>query len=129
MERNQPHPPVILLLEKEKENARGTLLKWLEESGFLTCEALDVFDALEEISDFTVRTRPDVILLNVESSRADFPLVREMVCSSAGDPELPIVAFSENGRSERTDGCFEGNISQLAARLETLIPREISSYN
>ncbi len=32
----------------------------------------DIFDALEELADFTVRSRPDVILLEVGSLADDF---------------------------------------------------------
>ena len=131
MDREQRLMPVIVLMDKETSDERSVVLEWFENSRFLTCEAADVFEALEEISDFTVATRPDVILLDVESCDGDFQLIHDTIEPSPETLDLPILALAPDGEDLKSGipgSCFRGSLGQVAARLDKLIPEPDISH-
>lgn len=121
MKQDTTNQPVIFLCEKKAGNNR--LKKWFEESRFLTSEATDIFQAFEEISDFTVSRSPDVILLEVTSLTEDFFTVREAVQILSGKGNIPIFALSDKGKTINEDGCIEGSFTKLTAELDRVIPK------
>jgi DNA-binding response OmpR family regulator len=111
MEVVRQHPPVILLLgpcETDKID------QWLEHSPYSTSQVTDPFQALEQISDFTIRSRPDVIFLHVDSLADEMVLMQSIVANDKS--EIPIIGFGSRDQSE------EATIDALAARLDQLIP-------
>jgi len=76
---------------------------------------------LEEISDFTMECRPDVVLVDVDSCEEKLPIVRTM----AGVDGLPVLAFA--GQKKRSSGSpgnyFQANLGQMATQLDKLIPQ------
>ncbi len=122
MTHENTHQPVILLLDGSPSADNKFIKRWFERSRFLTCEAADIFDALEEISDFTNFQRPDVVLLEVASIPDDFQVIKRMTQTHPGPSELLIFAFSEGGKVVDDCDCFEGNLAQLEARLNGMIP-------
>lgn len=116
--------PVIVLMDRETSGDRDTVREWFENSRFSTCEAADVFEALEELSDFTTESRPDVVLLEVDSCEDDFQLVHDTIEPSGAD-QMPILALSPKptGLEYRAaNGCFLGSLRQVATHLDKLIP-------
>jgi len=113
----QKHVPVIVLLDKQASSERMQIREWFENSRFATFETTNVFDALEQLSDFTMETRPDVVLLNVDCSENEMSIVENV-------SELPVVAFRNSGSSNsvRTGKYFNSNIGEMASRLNELIP-------
>lgn len=122
MRHETTHQPVILLIDGSSSADNRFIKRWFQKSRFLTCEATDIFQALEEISDFTMPQRPDVILLEVASMTDDFQMVKRMTQTTSGQDELLIFAFSEGGKIVNDRDCFEGNLAQLEAKLNGLIP-------
>lgn len=117
--------PVIVLMDKETSDDRVAVREWFENSRFATCEAADVFEALEGLSDFTTDSRPDVVLLEVESCEEDFQLIQDTIEPSSGVDQMPIFALSSNPanfRSTTDRGCFRGSLGQVAIHLDKLIP-------
>jgi hypothetical protein len=121
MRHENTHQPVILLLDGNPSVDNKFIKRWFQKSRFLTCECDDIFEALEEISDFTVTQRPDVILLEVDSMPDGFQIVKRMTDSVSGQSQM-IFAFSESGRVVNDTDCFEGNLAQLEAELNRVIP-------
>jgi len=118
------HPPVLVLLEKKAIVDHNLLKQWLEVNGFLAWNAEDVFDALEELADFTVRSRPDVILLEVGSLADDFRMIRSIVNDEPeGKSTQAIFALSDGRKSVNHSECYEGDLNQLKARLDRIIPK------
>lgn len=115
------HAPAILLLEGDAQNTNDSVKRWFEESRFATREAADLLDLLEEISDFTVRERPDVFLVEVDCISDDLSAIKEFIQTPDGDVEMPIFAVSGSKCPERDD-CFIGNLEQVADQLEHFIP-------
>lgn len=122
MRHETTHQPVILLIDGSAAADNRFIKRWFQKSRFLTCEATDIFQALEEISDFTMPQRPDVILLEVASMPNDFQVVKRLTQVTLGQNVLPIFAFSEGGKIVDDCDCFEGNLAQLEAKLNSLIP-------
>jgi hypothetical protein len=116
------HQPVILLLDGSPSADNRFIKRWFERSRFLTCEANDIFHAMEEISDFTKHQRPDVVLLEVASMTDDFQIIKRLTQTMAGQNDLLIFALSENGKIVDDKQCFEGDLTQLAAMLDNMIP-------
>ena len=113
--------PVVVMIE-EGENAEGqTAREWMENSRFNTTEAEDMFEALEEMGDFTTGFRPDVILLDVENCRTDLPIIRGTF-ESIHESEVPIMAISGSEESSVDRGAFEGNLEAVVAHLDEIIP-------
>lgn len=109
--------PIILLITREESENCYSLKQWLRKNKFLTREATDVFQVIEEINDFTVRRCPDVILLEVEADEHES--VTEMFHVSSGTTEIQIVAFSKTtgGKNQKL-----ASVSQLKAKFNEVLP-------
>ena len=118
------HPAVILLLDNDSADC-DYIREWFAESRFQTSNAQDVFEAIEAISDFTIRDRPDVVLLPVDSPIADYDLVRELVQTAPGEPDHPIIALSKKKGPAGCADFFGGDFTEVTARLESIIPRSM----
>lgn len=118
--------PVIVMIEADD---RENIHKWFEDSRFHVFDAVNIFDALEAMSDFTVRDQPDVVLLNVDCCDEDLPVIRstyEAVTSHCA-PEVMAVRKTD---SRRLPGkCYEGDLAHVAARLDRMIPTRPQSLN
>ncbi len=62
MEREYTHQSVIILLEVGAAADNRFVKQWFRKSRFVTGETSDIFQALEEISDFTVCRCPDCLV-------------------------------------------------------------------
>lgn len=122
MDAHLKHLPAILLIAKDQ---RGGISEkeWLKQSRFRTWEAMNVFDALEGMTDFTLKNRPDVVVLNVESMPMEFELVLGLLLNgTANESEFPIFVLSGEPRMIRNDDVFEGDFTEIIAQLEELVP-------
>jgi len=84
---------------------------------------MDVFDALNGISDFTLGPRPDVVFVTVDSVTDSFQLLSTLFRQSdEGELEFPIFALS--GCDPEMEDCdvFEGSLAQITAKLEEIVP-------
>ena len=122
MKNGQVHMPVILLLENGTSADSEFIRQWLSDSRFMTCEAFDAFEVLEEISDYTTRDRPDVVILNVESPNNDLHAIREIVKCGSDDPDPAIISMTQSAGAQGADDFYAPNAMQVTARLEKLLP-------
>ena len=113
--------PVILLLGKRRAN-HDEVDRWLAESRYSTCETTNVFQALEEISDFTVSETPDVVYLHADKFEAELAMLENMLTMSSGDLNASVIAFSDQEAQLRSDHNDSG-VGALARQLERLIPQ------
>jgi len=113
---NHQQMPVIVLMDKETSNDQAMIRQWFEESRFSTCEASNVFEALEHLSDFTIGSRPDVVLLDVDCCEDQLPIVREV-------SDLPVVALSGKVNGTKADKYNHASFGQVVSRLNKLIPQ------
>jgi hypothetical protein len=113
------HQPVILLLGKRTN--QDEVDTWLEKSRFSTCEATDVFQVLEQISDFTVDKTPDVVFVHVDRMEAELEMLEKMLRASDGDFHASVIAYSGNESQRLTNHDTLGLVA-LSRQLERLIP-------
>lgn len=119
-------PPVILMIDSANECERISISSWFEASRFSVLDAVDIFSAMEEMSDFTLRDCPDVVLVNVDSYGSDFDALRDVIAAEMGTG-TSVMMLSKDG-SGRSD-CFAGDLQAIAGRLDFLIPEASSTYH
>jgi hypothetical protein len=112
------HLPVILLLGK-RSKSQDEVDAWLAKSRYSTLEAMDVFQALEQVSDFTVRDVPDVVFLHSERLDTELEMLQHMLFSAVGEPCASVIAFPEQDTGTSVDA---GGLGGLALQLDRLIP-------
>jgi len=115
------YTPVVVMIEGGDGTGNQTAREWMENSRFNTTEARDIFEALEEMGDFTTESRPEVILLDVENCKADLPLVKGTF-ESVNQNEVSIMAISEISEASFDRGAFEGNLEAVVAHLDEILP-------
>lgn len=118
---------VILLLDGKSIQGNEFIKEWLDESPFITNESTDFFDLLEDLSDFTMQSRPDVVLFEAKSLKNDYFLLRQMMKSYTEDDEFPILALSDSGNVVNDNFCFEGNFAEVKAQLTKVLPRTLAA--
>jgi hypothetical protein len=108
-------PQTLLLLLEDGALIKGNVRMWLTNSGFVTWEAKDVCHALEEFSDFTVKRRPDVVLLEVPALPECFDTFRSTFEISADGNEFSVLALSNTEPSDESRPYVAGDLNQLKA--------------
>lgn len=108
----------ILLLDGGSAS-RGRVRRWLTDCGFITWEARDVGHAIEEVSDFTVKTRPDVVLLEVPTMPECFDTFRSTFPVPPEGNQLSVLALSKN-ESRRE---IKPYVANSLAQLRTIMSR------
>ncbi|MEO8573491.1 MAG: hypothetical protein ABI481_05950 [Pyrinomonadaceae bacterium] len=119
MKTGTQHHPVILLLGKRLKT-NDEVDSWLAESRYSAHEATDVFQALEDISDFTVRDTPDVVYLHVDRVDSEMAMLERMLATAVGDSCASVIAYPERG--EKGEQTSSDRFVGLARQLDKLIP-------
>src|SRR5919112_648617 len=119
MKTGTAHHPVILLLGKRLKT-NDEVDAWLAESRYSAHEATDVFQALEHISDFTVRETPDVVYLHVERLESEMAMLESMLATTMGDSCASVIAYPD--KEERSGQSGTDRFVGLARQLDKLIP-------
>ncbi len=109
--------PIFLLLNKES-NKNNSLKNWLKEAGFSVSIVSDAVRAMEEISDFTVRLCPEVVLIEALSPLMDFCMIQKVM--SGGEDGFLVFALSEHENLINHRQCFEGNLTHIKAKFSSL---------
>lgn len=114
---------VILLLNR-RSGEYGTIVKnWLEKSRFLSHEAIDIFQAIETISDFTGTYRPEVVLLEVESISEELSMLQQIAACTSGETQIPFMAVSDtNCKFGPVKNYYFGNLKQVEIMLDRIFP-------
>jgi len=89
-----------LLLIDKTTSARNDIQKWLNRNGLVAWFANDVSHAIEELSDFTVHDRPDVVMLEVAFLADSFEALESIFNMSGNEDEITVLGFS----GEQTTG-------------------------
>lgn len=117
--------PTVLLVD-ELGNDCCLMKYWLETNGYNVREAVDVCDALVEMTDMTEGQFPSMILLNSYMSSQDCAWVIESLQEVAQGHDIPIVAFTaqDNKGKKGDDEYFVQieNFDSLKPLMRTLLP-------
>jgi hypothetical protein len=127
MKKKNSHSTVLLLLASQPQPQIASLKRWFREHRFLTCETTDIYQALEDISDFTTASRPDVVLLEISSFVKDFPVIRKLVQPLSGSGDVKIVAINDSGTILDENDCFVGSLKQIKTELGKIIPGHLTA--
>lgn len=120
------HSPVILLLGAHAVENEG-LEEWLANSGYRTWEAEDVFQVLEQVNDFTVRNRPEVVFLHVGETDEEHDLARNLIKAGAGDSGVPVIDLITMSVQQSADDLYD-QITDLACQLDKFIPHDAATH-
>ena len=118
------HSPVIVLLDK-LSGSGNTVDRWLEESRYRTWEASDVFQLLDQVSDYTVRNRPDVVFMHVGSTTAEQDFTRSLI--EAGTCEAGFHVIDLTASTSKNERDLSTTISTLKYQLDQFIPQNNAS--
>ncbi|HEX6123873.1 MAG TPA: hypothetical protein VFZ23_00725 [Pyrinomonadaceae bacterium] len=122
---SRQHAPVILLLGK-RTGKSDYYDEWLAASRYSACEASDVFQALEQLSDFTLPHRPDVVFVHVDSRATDREFMHSLVATT-GEPAVPIIDLTSDEPLDESAEDFEEAMAGLASQLDKFIPQHRSA--
>ncbi|MDQ3130454.1 MAG: hypothetical protein M3Q99_06805 [Acidobacteriota bacterium] len=118
--REKSRQPVILLVGdcgKEYDFIKN----WLESNEFSTRETADVYEVLDEISDFTVRRCPDVFMLQATSQSGDFNEINELVQTFSDCSDILVACVSGEEKSADSKNTSQP-FSKTEANLNALLP-------
>ena len=101
----------LLLLVEPNTSSNSDLCSWLTHKGLRTWRANDVSHAIEELSDFTVRNRPDVVMLEATPISECFNALSANLGVIGGD-DVSVVAMG-SGHSSRPSPYFVTDYAQL----------------
>lgn len=110
------------MVDREDSADGDAAREWVEQSSYNSCEAHDVFEAIEEIADFTMPFRPDVIVLDADCCETEAQnVVHTLEEIHVSQAPIPVLAVSES--SIHTTGGVPHEITpdELPDQLELLI--------
>lgn len=92
---------------------------WFDSSDFNACEAVDIFDAIDAISDFTSPNGPDVVLVRTGSSSQLEQIAKVLDCN--GDfCEIPVAILSDTKDADEKRSYNFGSLGRLKGRLDSV---------
>jgi hypothetical protein len=100
-----------VLLVDRKTSAKDDIQKWLNRNGLVAWFANDVSHAIEELSDYTVHDRPDVVMLEVAFLADSFEALESMFNMSASEDEITVLGFA--GEQSAAGRGFANDLHQL----------------
>ncbi len=116
---NSNTSPVLLVYESNERYDYDSVRQWFSDSRFNSYEASDVFEAIEELSDFTMQHYPDVILLKISAKANEYSMIRQVAIESGlSNFEMPIALLSDIPGSDEKCPFIFGNLNQLKAKLD-----------
>jgi hypothetical protein len=114
--------PVLLVYETNKRYGFDAVQQWFDKSSFNAYEAADVFEAIEELSDYTIQFPPDVILLRINSRAKEYPMIQQLANDARlSSFVLPTALFTDGTEADDSAYIF-GNLGELKAQLDKARP-------
>ena len=121
-------PTVLLIEELDNDYSPKT---WLEDNGYNVREASNVYEAFEEITDFTLEHRPSLILLNSKLPFAERTKTMHYLHEFADEVELPIVGLkpheAKNEKKADDEFVHVENFDLLKPLINSLISNSLSN--
>jgi hypothetical protein len=102
----------VVLLEGDS-SSRDSVRQTLADYGFRTWEANDVCHAFEELSDFTVKARPDAVLLGVTSIDQSFDDLRTAFKLMSEAEDITVLGLCEGRSALPQKPLVAGSVGQL----------------
>ena len=110
------------MVERDDKGDGVAAREWVEQSSYNSCEAHDVFEAIEEMADFTMEFRPDVIVLDADCCEKEAETVMHTLeAIHLSEAPVPVLAVSESSIHTTGGGHYEVTPDELPDQLEMLI--------
>lgn len=120
--------PTIMVIESRTGMMTSGLL---QQRGYRVIEEESVGQAVEDLTDFTTRERPDLILLDLSQLCPEESWMVHIMRSGAQLPNLPIIGLAESDgvaiqRTTKAVGCNKlfsrpNGIGQLTTMIDDLL--------
>jgi CheY-like chemotaxis protein len=120
--------PTLMLIEGKTGRMTSGLL---QQCGYRVIEEENLGQAIEDVTDFTSRNRPDLILLDLNQLHPEESWMVHVLRSGAQRPNLPIIGLAESDeiptqRITNAMGCNRlfsrhHGIGQLATMIDDLL--------
>jgi chemotaxis response regulator CheB len=104
----------VLLLDR-KASQKNHVQDWLSKNGLVTWMANDVSHAIEELSDFTVRNRPDVVLLEVAFLADSFDALQSTFNVLSPEEKVTVLGLTNQNTARRK--FFASDFEQLGGMM------------
>lgn len=118
----------LVLLVEPHWSQSTELRNLLKHKGLVTWWATDLSHAIEELSDFTVKDRPDVVMLEASPLSECFAALRAGLSSLESESDVSVVAMSEGGMATSPSRFYATNIAQLEAIIDSEVRVETVQY-
>jgi DNA-binding response OmpR family regulator len=120
------HTPVILVVGED--GRKDALIRdWCENSRFKIVETMNIFEALEEASDFTIEKCPDVIILETGSFQSDLTIIKELLGALNRGKCPPVFLYSQSDETlDMNDGYTQGDLTLISSELDKIFPQVMS---
>ncbi|HEY2847855.1 MAG TPA: hypothetical protein VGI80_08555 [Pyrinomonadaceae bacterium] len=116
------YSPVVVMVEREDAGDGQSAREWVEQSAYNSCEAHDIFEAIEEMADFTKEFRPEVIVLDADCCEDEAETVAHTLAEiHLSNIPIPVLAVSESSIHATDGGRLEVTPEDLPDQLEMLI--------
>ena len=122
MKQSETKQPVVLLVDETAEDCI-LIRQWLEKNHFRVREATDVFGAIEEMSDFTVRECPYLILLSLDQFAPEMDVVRGMFETTGNTSQIPFFVLSKTRTISNQEVYLTEDLNRLQAELNKMTPK------
>jgi hypothetical protein len=110
---------VIVIHETNHRYDYESVKDWFDNSDFEACEAADLFEAIDKMSDFTNRGCPDVYLVRVRPGSQQDKMIREFEPANFGYTEVPIAVLSDTRNADEKKTFNFGSVRGLKANLDS----------
>jgi hypothetical protein len=108
---------VIIIHDTNNRYDFDSVRDWFASSDLEACEAADLFDAIDQMSDFTEIGCPDVFLVKVRPGSQQDKLIREFD-ASCDSLEVPIAVLSDTRNENEKRNFNFGSVRGLKANLD-----------
>ncbi len=113
----------VILLVDECAETNVFIKNWLESKNVSMRETVDIFDVLDEISDFTMEKCPDVFMLPMSSSADDdFAKIEETIEMFSDLQNVTVTRLLSNGENESVGDYNGQQFAGTEANLNLLFP-------
>lgn len=119
---------VVMVID---DNSELNIEAGLQQSGYRVITRHNLSQALEDVSDFTIRCRPDLILLKTDQLPAEETWMLSALREAAQRPGLPIICLGKSGEAsplqvthlpELNKQVKRSKITKLTVLINNLLP-------
>lgn len=108
---------VIVIQSSNERYDYDSVKTWFECSAFNACEANDLFDAIEAVSDFTGESAPEIVLVRAQSG-AQLAGITRSLDADGSFFEIPVAILSDVKDAGEKKSFNFGSLQKLKGRLD-----------